>query len=387
MKQRMFNFFIRILKNKYLVIVLTNLGYGVIKCAYAVCRKFLFGKSCLDIEKARNILNNVWEKPNMDYEIKNRKPSIDLSIIVPAYNSERTIRECIASVVNQKTKYNYELIIVNDGSTDGTQKIVQKISNEHIKLIHQENRGLSGARNRGIDECIGKYIMFLDSDDLLVGNCIEEMMDAIMNENADIVQGSYSTFSNAIDDGWNTVLQSKIIEKNDGKMVSNPGFPWAKIYKRELFEDIRFPVNVWFEDTIVCTILYRMCKKMVVKDDIVYAYRVNPEGICKTARYNKKCVDHYWIMEKVLKMAKDVGLPADETQYNLVSGHMSSLLYRRTSLMGKEVTESLFILACNMLDDIRPEGYIGKGNFISRDIERAFRTRNYKLWKLASFVV
>lgn len=387
MKQRMFNTFIRIFKNRYLALIMANFGYGILTIVYAAYRIFLRGESRIIPDDARQILNGLSSKPDMQTTVVNRNSTKDLSIIVPAYNAAKTIKECIESVIEQTTKYDYELIIVNDGSNDDTRKIIESIKDAHIRLINQENRGFSGARNRGIDECEGKYIMFLDSDDMLVGNCIELMMNEIIHTNADIVQGSYFSFVNSIENRQETVLPARIIEDDLSQMIKNPGFPWAKIYRRELFDKVRFPLDVWFEDTIVCMLLYRLCKKMVVMDSLVYAYRINPEGITKKARHSKKCVDHYWVMEYVIEQAAKLHLPKDNIQYELVSGHMSTLLYRRISLMENDVIESTFVLACELLDEIRPEEYVKKGNFISRDIEKAFRTKNYKLWKRASFVV
>ena len=382
MKQRMFNTFMRIFKNRFLAELLSRAGYVVLVCFYMVRKLFLRKKSSMTAQKAREQLNQTSPKPDMDCEISNQEAIKDLSIIVPAYNAQSTIEDCIRSVLCQNTKYDYELIIVNDGSTDHTKAVVEQIKDTHIRLITQENRGFSGARNRGIDECIGKHIMFLDSDDCLVGNCIEDMMDKLILEQADIVQGSYYSFVETQDNRQESRLESRIIESDTSEMVRNPGFPWAKIYKRELFSQIRFPLDVWFEDTIVCMLLYRLCRKMVVMDEMVYAYRINPEGITKKARHSKKCVDHYWVMEYVLQQAEKIGLPKDDIQYRLVSGHMSTLLYRRVSLMESHIVESTFILACDLLDAIRPEGYVVQGGMIEKDIERSFR-----IWKLASFVV
>lgn len=387
MKQRMCNVFTNILKKKRLALVLTHIGYSILVAGYAIYRILLRSKSRITVSEARDILEKFSRKPNMDTVKINREIEKDLSIVVPAYNAEKTIKECVDSVISQVTKYNYELIVINDGSTDNTSHIVEEIEDAHIKLINQDNRGFSGARNRGIDESCGKYIMFLDSDDMLVNNCIDKMMDEAVNNNADIVQGSYFSFGRNFDDKQEVILKSRIIEGNISDMVNNPGFPWAKVYKRKFFDEVRFPLDVWFEDTIVCMLLYRLCKKMVVTDNIVYAYRINPDGITKNARHSSKCIDHYWVMEYTLSQSKKLGLPNDDLQYKLVSGHMSTLLYRRISLMDKKVIESTFVLACELLDDIRPQQYSCKGNFISRDIERAFRTRNFKLWKAASFVV
>ena len=154
-----------------------------------------------------------------------------------------------------------------------------------------------------------------------------------------------------------------------------------------MFNQLRFPLDVWFEDTIVCMVLYRLCKKMVVISDSVYAYRLNPNGITAKARHSKKCIDHYWVMEQVLEDAMQNGLANDGLQYDLVKSHMSTLLYRRISLMPDNVMESAFNLACEMLDNIRPKSYKIGRRTIEKDIDKAFITRNYKLWKLASFIV
>lgn len=387
MKQRMYNTFYRYSNSVLIASVLSAIGYGVLKGLYGIYRFFLRKKSKTEIREAEETLEKLSPKPCMEYRIQNQKVKKDLSIIVPAYNAEETIKTCIDSVINQKTTYDYELIIINDGSTDQTKEIVEQINDRHLRIINQENRGFSGARNRGIDECFGRYIMFLDSDDMLVGNCIERMMKKIEEYGADIIQGSYYSFIEGSKKKNETCFKSEIIKENPSKMVQNPGFPWGKIYRRELFKEIRFPLDVWFEDTIVCMLLYRLCKKILVTDEMVYAYRLNQNGITSKARHSKKCVDHYWVMEHILEKSKELGLPKDVLQYELVRGHLSGLMYRRISLQDSKVMESAFTLGCDMLNQIRPKDYTCQGNFIERDIEKAFRENIYKLWKVASFVV
>lgn len=387
MKQRMLNTFIRIVKSRAVANALATVGYFLLRMSYFIIRVFCHDKSELHTEEARKLLNKVDPKPNMSSEANNYKPSKDLSIILPVYNSEQTIAQCIDSVLTQKAKYNYELIIINDGSTDKTKNIIEKYNDNHIIVINQENRGFSGARNRGIDECTGKYIMFLDSDDCLVGDCIDLMMDNAISHDSDITQASHYSFYDESSNKKYEVLKDCLIESDMSEMICNPGYPWAKLYKRELFTKVRFPLDVWFEDTIVTMLLFRMCKRVSVMSDVVYAYRINPNGITRTARESKKCINHYWVMEYCLEQSGKMGLPNDKVQYEIVKKHMSTLLYRRIGKMGEEVKESAFILAADMLDKIRPDDYICKGNIVERDIEKSFINRNYKLWKLASFVV
>ena len=386
MKQRMYNTFYRKLKNVKLAKVVADICYVMLLVYYYMARLFCKSKSSMTIDEAYKLMDGCSKRPDMRTTCTNRERSKDLSIIVPAYNAEKTIKDCIDSVINQQTDVDYELIIVNDGSSDKTKEIVTGIKSEKIVLINQENKGFSGARNTGIDASTGKYIMFLDSDDTLVGNCIESMMEKIRESRADIIQGSYYSFLENTNNFNYSKFQDTIVTSTES-ILKAPGFPWAKIYKREMFNQLRFPLNVWFEDTIVCMVLYRMCRKMVVTSDVVYAYRLNPNGITAKARHSNKCIDHYWVMEQVLEDARNIGLQNDEIQYGLVKGHMSTLLYRRISLMSDEVIESAFNLACQMLENIRPENYKAKGRTIDKDIERAFETRNYRLWKLASFIV
>ena len=386
MKQRMYNTFYRKVKNAGIAGFMANVGYAILIVYYYVARLFCRNKSNLTIDEAYKLMENCSRKPEMKCTSTNRICSRELSIIVPAYNAEKTIKDCIDSVVSQQTNIDYELIVINDGSTDNTKDIVSSIKSEKIVLINQENKGFSGARNAGIDASVGEYIMFLDSDDMLVGNCIESMMRKIKECKADIIQGSYYSFLEN-DSKFNYSKFKDAVLTSTKDILKAPGFPWAKIYKREFFNQLRFPLNVWFEDTIVCMVLYRMCKKIVITSDVVYAYRLNPDGITAKARHSNKCIDHYWVMEQALEDAGNLGLPNDEIQYNLVKGHMSTLMYRRISLMPDKVVEGAFILACDMLDGIRPENYSIKGRKIENDIEVAFKTRNYKLWKLASFIV
>lgn len=388
MKQRIKNTLSKKFNNVVFVDFISNIMYVGLKVVYVILRLFLKKGTNMSVEDAMRILQETSPKPEMNCIPKNKKIEKDLSIIVPAFNAQDTIEECIESVINQKINCTYELIIINDGSNDKTRKLVEQYENSNIVLINQENRGFSGARNRGIDECSGRYIMFLDADDKLTKEAADTLYNEIEKHNADIVQGSYYSFVEGDEKKIkHSILEKNIFENEVEKNICNPGFPWAKIYKRSLFNNIRFPLDVWFEDTIVCMLLYRMACKIVVLDKEVYAYRLNPEGITSKARHSKKCIDHYWVMENVLEQAQKLNLSNDSIQYNIVMKHMSTLMYRRVSLMDEEIKRACFVLAQNMLTDIRPKNYKVDGNMMEKDLHRAFQTGNYRLWKLASFLV
>lgn len=103
-------------------------------------------------------------------------PQYDLQIIIPAYNAEKYIEKCLNSILSQKTQYTYVITVINDGSTDETLQILSKyLDDEHIDIISQSNKGFSGARNCGLKNLVGHYLMFVDSDDWICEDAIEKL--------------------------------------------------------------------------------------------------------------------------------------------------------------------------------------------------------------------
>ncbi|MGM9979690.1 MAG: glycosyltransferase family 2 protein [Clostridium sp.] len=389
MEKRMFNTFYRITKNKAVANILTFIFYKVLLMYYYVARLFLKKNLNISREEAFEKVNKVSKKPTKKYSYNKRiiDENIDLSIIVPAYNSSDYIKECISSVLMQKTSYNYELIVINDGSKDDTlEKINLFKEDKHLKIINQENKGFSGARNRGIDEARGKYIMFLDSDDLLCENSIEKLMKTANNKKADIVQGSYYTFNKNGNKFYTNITPTEKNRKTNNEEFLIPGFPWGKVYKAELFEKVRFPLDFWYEDTIVNYLLARLSNKYVAISDYVYGYRINEKGITFTSKKSKKVLDTYWIIEEMIDLSKDIGLKIDDSIYDMTIFQLSNLLYRRIHFLDEETIKNTFILACYLMKDIGIKDSKNK-SIIFRDIERAFKEKNYRLWKIASFVI
>ena len=384
MEGRIFNTFYRITKNKVVANILTFIFYKILLIYYYIVRLFLKENLNINREEAFEKVNKVSKKPMKKYSYNKRiiDENIDLSIIVPAYNSSDYIKECISSVLMQKTSYNYELIVINDGSKDDTlEKINLFKENKHLKIINQENKGFSGARNRGIDESLGKYIMFLDSDDLLCENSIEKLIKTAKEKKADIVQGSYYTFNKNGNKFYTNITPT---EKN--KEISVPGFPWGKVYNAKLFEKVRFPLDFWYEDTIVNYLLARLSNKYVAISDYVYGYRINEKGITFTSKKSKKVLDTYWIIEEMIDLSKNIGLKIDDSIYDMTIFQLSNLLYRRIHFLDEETIKNTFILACYLIQDIGIKDSKNK-SIIFRDIEKAFKEKNYRLWKLASFVI
>lgn len=234
------------------------------------------------------------------------KARIDLEIIIPVYNTERYVGECIESALNQNTKYTYRIIIVDDGSTDGCANIIDGYADDsRIEIIHQENRGFSGARNRALDRISAAYVTFLDSDDRLPNGAIEKLLGKAYDGDYDIVGGGYVRF-----DG----------EKYGPRAIPQVGqlygFPWGKVYKSRLWSKIRFPEHYWFEDTVFAMIIHDSAPKKVSIQDVVYDYRLNRKGISAMSVGKPKVIDSFWITSKLLKDRKKLGLPFDDKFQN-----------------------------------------------------------------------
>ena len=257
------------------------------------------------IQRSYDILNNYSAQPKNCAPIENLPidKSIDLSIVIPVYNCENFISDCIDSILNQKTKYNVQVIIINDGSTDSTEQILMKYQDVESVIIHtQKNKGFSGARNVGINKSIGKYIMFVDADDYLLEGSIENLMDIAETRNADIVQGEYINVSMV----GERITSSKICDsvKDTSKKCTTfelPGYPWAKVYRRELFDQIRFPEHFWFEDSIISHIVFPKATSIYAIPNKVYAYRINENGITQTFKGKHKSIDAVWILDEIYK--------------------------------------------------------------------------------------
>ena len=244
------------------------------------------------IEDAYNILNKVSKNPNNSCICNNQieeYPEYDLQIIIPAYNVEKYIGDCLDSVFNQKTKYKYFVIVINDGSQDGTLSVINRYKNkDNLVIVNQANQGLSGARNAGLTLINAKYILFIDSDDTLLPNALEVLLETAIHNNVDIVAGGYQRIKNN-QPSSNVILNNYL--NADYKQL--PGFAWGKIYKSELFQNIHFPPNYLFEDTLMSLIIYPICKHIVTISDLIYGYRINQQGITLSNKSKPKNLDSF----------------------------------------------------------------------------------------------
>ena len=168
-----------------------------------------------------------------------------VSIIVPVYNMEKRLNKCLDSIINQTYK-NIEIIVINDGSKDNSLDIIKSYHDDRIKIINQDNQGISVARNNGIKASSGDYLCFVDSDDYIETNMIDELVNKISIDKSDIVVCDYYMF----DETNKKVMNVGYDGLFGGSLYDNPNMirdidyaPWNKIYKKELFDGISFPTD------------------------------------------------------------------------------------------------------------------------------------------------
>ncbi len=229
---------------------------------------------------------------------------MEVSVIVPMYNVEAYIRQCLDSLVNQTLK-DMEVIVVDDGCTDNCVSIVNEYVNKYpdlIKLVHKENGGLSDARNYGIQFASGKYIGFLDSDDY-VEDTMYEYMSLKLDEGHDIVVCDIEYFYENGSSSWIlkglTDFNIKDISK---RALLSPMFAWNKLYRAKYFkeENYRYPLNTWYEDLPVTTLMFAKTKKIGYISEPLVHYRQREGSIMS----NTKSLRLYEIFN-VLEMIRE----------------------------------------------------------------------------------
>ena len=210
-----------------------------------------------------------------------------VSVIVPVYNVEKYLDRCLNSLVKQTLK-EIEIIVVNDGSPDNSQVIIDKYVKKYknVTCYKKENGGLSDARNYGIERCNGEYIAFVDSDDYVDKDMFEKLYDKASSGNFDLVCCNFDYVdddSNFIGDG-KSLIDTDVTDDAIRKcMLDIYPTAWNKLYKRSLFESgIRFKKGVWYEDVEFLYRLFPYIKAIGVVEDKLYHYVQREGAITKT---------------------------------------------------------------------------------------------------------
>ena len=333
-------------------------------------------KSALTPEKAREILLACTPCPGGTSRAANTllEPKFDLQVIIPAYNVERYLEGCMDSVLAQETKYTYHVVLVDDGAKDRTPEICDKYAADpRVTVIHQKNRGLSGARNTGLQELFGKYILFIDSDDLLMPGAIEALLDTAFAHDCDLVEGGAAYVYEARQETYHCAAREEA--------VSNPytlhGHAWGKLYKAEIFETLCFPEGFWYEDSLLSFLIFPSVKNAWLCPKVCYGYRINESGIVKSSVGKPRSAETWWITEVLTREHAEAALPFDEAFYDYLL-LQSRLNHLRVESLSTEVQESIFVLTCGLLETFFHNVTIPG----QKNLQRALKTRDFGMFRM-----
>ena len=264
-----------------------------------------------------------------------------ISIIVPVYNVEEYLEECLESIRKQ-TYQDIEVILVNDGSTDGSHAICERYCqmDKRFRLINQKNQGQSVARNRGVKESLGEYIMFVDSDDVVSLGLLEQLMK-YMSNGIDIVECDRTEAIQCLNEEKKEI-DVKEFDSNEALYECfNHGVSWspvAKLYRREIVEKVPFLENLIYEDFYTGIVSLKYIHKMRKIDYIGYYYRYHTSSTMNQ-KYSEKNLDIFKVGEKLLEeFREDNWLPyvgnmlflvgiGHFKKYNIRVGHPYYQLY------------------------------------------------------------
>jgi glycosyltransferase involved in cell wall biosynthesis len=198
-----------------------------------------------------------------------------LSIIVPVYNVEKFLEECVYSILQQEFK-NFELLLVDDGSTDSSSRLCDEfaIKDARIRVFHKTNGGQSSARNLALKEAKGKYLSFVDSDDYISNDFFAPNIKVLEELNLDLIKIPYATFGLKNVDYPN---QSKMIKDQDDLfcfLITTDSYLWNRIYKRSIFDELKFPEGMIMEDVYLTPKIIKNIKSIFISNQGLYYYRL-----------------------------------------------------------------------------------------------------------------
>ena len=242
---------------------------------------------------------------------------IKVSIIVPVYNVEKYLKDCLESLINQTLK-NIEIICINDGSSDASLNILREYEkrDSRIIVVDKKNEGQSIARNIGIDLAQGEYIGFVDSDDWVDEDYFEKLYNSAIKNECDIACAGYKYYKknkfNVRKNYEAELLCMTVREKVRLDNLPKDNYIWNKIYKRSVWNDlgVKFQPSRFYEDiALVIKLLHKM-GKMVVVPDTYYIYRANPNSTIRQKNV-KHIKDYNWAVNKLCSYVDENNISLD----------------------------------------------------------------------------
>lgn len=271
---------------------------------------------------------------------------VQISFIMPAYNVEDSINQSVQGILQQNIQ-DFELIIINDGSIDRTKEIIEQLTaqDSRIKAIHQKNGGPSAARNAGLDVATGNFIAFVDGDDEVEKDMYSTTIKKMEEEKADIGIRNVAR----INQKGKRILNSGNFTSQKTEEVLHKYFiwngvefyVWNKVYRSFIFDTVRFPVGVLYEDVMLSYDALKAASKVTISDRVGYNYLDNPVSIVNQS-FGERQYDNVTQRIKLLdEVSKDFPNMTEYALVNLVDGFLSTGF--KLSLAKKDQTRKKYL--------------------------------------------
>ena len=298
----------------------------------------------------------------------------DISIIIPIYNAEKYLKECIDSLVNQ-TKKELEFILVNDGSTDSTEEIIKSYKDKRIKYFKNKNQGIGKTRNFGIEKATGKYIMFLDSDDYLELTACEELYEKAEKDNLDLVVCDfYKLYENGTREDISLPSFKNTTLKKTPELLTDINLaPWNKIYKRDLIvkNNIKFVEDLKYEDTPFVAECFDRAKKIGKVDSKLNAYIIH--GNSETTVRDERIFHIIKILDKIRVYFEDKEYIQETLKKYIVKTLTNYTIQQRVQKnikVGMKFIDAAFDYMKKYVPDYKDNKYYENRGILRRTIEK-----------------
>lgn len=340
--------------------------------AKALLRTGFYRKAKINTSNGKLLENkNPYIDPacvSFDYNFDNASPTCDISLIIPLYNSEKYLVPLYNMLSRQKTNYKYEIILVDDGSTDNTYRKAVEIvgTNKIYRCYSKPNGGISSARNYGIQRSKGKYIGFMDHDDVIDSEYIQKLLDAAYKNKAEIVRCFHGNIRNGM-------VHSRDIAG---------GYIWGGVYARRIFQYVRFPEKYWYEDMITGFLLIPQSRKTMYVNETLY-YKVshnNNAGKILWNSQNSKCIDDWYLIKSLCDSYTELGLDNKEYLFKNTLNECGGLLAKRVGNIDVDCQIQIFVEAHDLLIELYSDHF--ELDKKSMRIFEIFKKLDFSGWKL-----
>lgn len=298
---------------------------------------------------------------------------VKVSVIVPIYNSEKYLKKCIDSLVSQ-TLDDMEFILINDGSTDGSDEIIKSYNDSRIKYFKRTNHGIGATRNFGIDKANGEFIGFLDSDDYVEPDMYLKMYNECVNKNLDIV-----ICDHYIENGDNKDIL-KFIDFGVTSLNDSPNLlldinlaPWNKIYSKKIFSsDTYYPTGVKYEDTPWVALMFSRAERIGKLNEPLYHYIVHDNS--QTTVIDDRVFDIFKITDLLLKDLgnnENIKSSVDDLIIYLITKYTISQRYLKNKKNRDKFIDAAFIYLNKNISNFKKSNYFKRRNKLKGFIEKS----------------